>query len=175
MKTKLIVTLIASWLVAGAASATVVTGTFDSKSTAKAALIDFATSGDFSYSLLVDPTTTNKLKLGFSSNHGTFSNLAFTIFDAVNNTSYGSNFSVASGTYAFNDFTQGAISLTQGVKYKLTLTGHEDLVGSSASQFKIASTIGTVSAVPEPETYAMLLAGLGLVGTMIRRRKITIG
>lgn len=29
----------------------------------------------------------------------------------------------------------------------------------------------TVSAVPEPETYAMLLAGLGLIGTIARRRK----
>jgi hypothetical protein len=28
-----------------------------------------------------------------------------------------------------------------------------------------------ISAVPETETYAMLLAGLGLVGTMVRRRK----
>ncbi|MDP1573390.1 MAG: FxDxF family PEP-CTERM protein [Coxiellaceae bacterium] len=28
-----------------------------------------------------------------------------------------------------------------------------------------------VSAVPEPETYAMLLAGLGLLGFMARRRK----
>lgn len=28
-----------------------------------------------------------------------------------------------------------------------------------------------VSAVPEPETYAMLLAGLGLMGTIARRRK----
>ena len=29
----------------------------------------------------------------------------------------------------------------------------------------------TVTAVPEPETYAMLLAGLGLIGAMTRRRK----
>jgi hypothetical protein len=28
----------------------------------------------------------------------------------------------------------------------------------------------TVAAVPEPETYAMLLAGLGLVGFAVRRR-----
>ncbi len=31
--------------------------------------------------------------------------------------------------------------------------------------------IGSVSPVPEPETYAMLLAGLGLMGGMARRRK----
>lgn len=30
----------------------------------------------------------------------------------------------------------------------------------------------SVSPVPEPETYAMLLAGLGLVGAMARRRKV---
>lgn len=28
-----------------------------------------------------------------------------------------------------------------------------------------------VAAIPEPETYAMILAGLGLIGTMVRRRK----
>jgi hypothetical protein len=28
-----------------------------------------------------------------------------------------------------------------------------------------------VSTIPEPETYAMLLAGLGLIGTMVRRKK----
>lgn len=32
-------------------------------------------------------------------------------------------------------------------------------------------SVGNVSAVPEPESYAMLLAGLGLVGLMVKRRK----
>lgn len=32
------------------------------------------------------------------------------------------------------------------------------------------TSLGAVTAVPEPETYAMLLAGLGLVGAAVRRR-----
>lgn len=33
------------------------------------------------------------------------------------------------------------------------------------------SAVVAVSAVPEPETYAMMLAGFGLIGTIVRRRK----
>ena len=35
----------------------------------------------------------------------------------------------------------------------------------------LVTTFGSATAVPEPETYTMLLAGLGLMGFMIRRRK----
>ncbi|WON72498.1 PEP-CTERM sorting domain-containing protein [Nitrosospira sp. Is2] len=34
-----------------------------------------------------------------------------------------------------------------------------------------ASAHGAVVAVPEPESYAMLLAGLGLMGAVVQRRK----
>jgi len=37
-------------------------------------------------------------------------------------------------------------------------------------EFGIAGTQLTVAAIPEPETYAMFLAGLGLVGFAVRRR-----
>lgn len=37
--------------------------------------------------------------------------------------------------------------------------------------YNTAFSLGLVSAVPEPETYAMLLAGLGLLGFMMHRKK----
>lgn len=36
------------------------------------------------------------------------------------------------------------------------------------------TNVAWVAAVPEPETYAMMLAGLGLMGWMARRRKKTL-
>ncbi len=44
---------------------------------------------------------------------------------------------------------------------------------SGNTQVNDAAFIGNVAAVPEPETYAMLLAGLGLIGGIARRRKNT--
>ncbi|WP_219905093.1 PEPxxWA-CTERM sorting domain-containing protein [Pseudothauera lacus] len=36
---------------------------------------------------------------------------------------------------------------------------------------QVAIDVGSIAPVPEPETYAMMLAGLGLVGAVARRRK----
>ncbi len=45
-------------------------------------------------------------------------------------------------------------------------------IGSASSkQFYIGAATATISSVPEPSTYALMLAGLGLVGFMARRRK----
>jgi hypothetical protein len=35
----------------------------------------------------------------------------------------------------------------------------------------ITTTASLIPAVPEPETYAMLLAGLGLIGAVVKRRR----
>ncbi|MDR2093874.1 MAG: FxDxF family PEP-CTERM protein [Azoarcus sp.] len=54
--------------------------------------------------------------------------------------------------------------------YTLSVTGTPISNFGQQSYFDITIKSATVPGVPEPETYAMLLAGLGLVGTMARRR-----
>jgi len=51
------------------------------------------------------------------------------------------------------------------MKLKFIATGTSDSYGTSLDN------VSLTAAVPEPETYAMLLAGLGLVGVIARRRK----
>ena len=57
----------------------------------------------------------------------------------------------------------GAFNLTQGHQYAFSFSGN--------TTDPLANYSGTVAApVPEPETFAMLLAGLGLIGAVTRRR-----
>jgi hypothetical protein len=46
-----------------------------------------------------------------------------------------------------------------------------DILASGAGHGTLYVNFDVVSSVPEPETYAMLLAGLGLLGFIVRRRK----
>jgi len=65
------------------------------------------------------------------------------------------NFHLTAGDYTV--FVGGSDYASQSVAAKL---------------LGVSGTLSVVSAVPEPETYAMLLAGLGLMGVMARRRKV---
>jgi len=67
------------------------------------------------------------------------------------------------------DFEFGNLSTTNFLNGPLilTVTGHS---GAEGGQFASYSGTMNISLVPEPETYAMLLAGLGLLGFMARRR-----
>jgi hypothetical protein len=44
------------------------------------------------------------------------------------------------------------------------------IIGNDVSSASV-STYGFAPDVPEPQTYAMLLAGLGMLGGIVRRRK----
>jgi hypothetical protein len=77
----------------------------------------------------------------------------------------------AVGSFAFNDVT-GSISHPFGIlglgDYYYELTGAG--VGSLGGFYTLSSTLLPVSPVPEADTLAMMLAGLGVIGFLGRRR-----
>jgi len=98
---------------------------------------------------------------------GTFGNQTFT-FDAPAITF--SKVSLYSGN------TQSAFSLGESFNFANLTSGTYTLkVSGSVAGGATGGAIAqySVTAVPEPETYAMLLAGLGVMGAIARRRSKT--
>jgi opacity protein-like surface antigen len=62
---------------------------------------------------------------------------------------------------------QGGNGLTPGAAWSFTVPDSNLLFGDGIIGGQIAYS---VTSVPEPETYAMLLAGLGVIGAVARRR-----
>lgn len=63
--------------------------------------------------------------------------------------------------------TSGMQPLFHAGTNELTLFGTDTLIYGGVSAIN-----GTIAAVPEPEAYGMMLAGLGMVGWMARRKKL---
>lgn len=64
----------------------------------------------------------------------------------------------------------GTFALTAGNTYTLSVSG--DMGNFQNNYYYGNVSVPTpVASVPEPETYAMLLAGLGVIGAIARRRK----
>jgi len=85
--------------------------------------------------------------------------LAFGLFDSTDTLVSGSVFTPTTFESSFT-----SVSLAAGDYYYKALA---PVGGSAGSMYSFESS---VSAVPEPETYAMMLAGLGMLGFVARRR-----
>lgn len=68
-----------------------------------------------------------------------------------------------------NGSASGTFLLGPGT-YSVFVGGNDFANYGSTNKFGLDATLA-VAAVPEPESYAMLLAGLGLIGAIARRRK----
>jgi hypothetical protein len=83
---------------------------------------------------------------------------------------HGTNFGSTPDTFLLNGTSR---TLTSTIE-NLSLTGKSFTFGygngNTADQYYLSGM--TVTAVPEPETFAMMLAGLALMGTITRRRKV---
>ena len=74
-------------------------------------------------------------------------------------------------THATANFTLTGASI-MSVQFFQTPSASAAFYAANLDNFVLTGTgVGSVSAVPEPETYAMLIAGLGLLGFLGRRKK----
>ncbi|PQA78470.1 PEP-CTERM sorting domain-containing protein [Rhodoferax sp. TS-BS-61-7] len=78
----------------------------------------------------------------------------------------------SAGGYALNvayvDFS--AFGIANGANLQYQSIGLDSAQGGTVPSLSLVGALH-VTAVPEPETFAMLLAGLGAIGAMVRRRK----
>lgn len=139
------------------------------------------------YNLIFGATTTEGTNGGYSSNAYAV-NPGDPMFAGAGSQWQGNYFAhnVLTGNASFTTFITGdsneaiVIGGAFGSGYALlggqTNTGwHTGVNGSDPFQLRVNQlqyAAGNIAPVPEPETYAMMLAGLGLLGLAARRRKL---
>jgi hypothetical protein len=160
------------------------------KSLALAAMLTLSAAGayaeDVTKDILLSEGPPGTYSAGFDVLHtvaGVFTD-TITFQPSVTGWTNGSLVTISTGPVTNIDFTSASIngltfafnSTPGGGEYGFTLPGFLTgplvltVMGTAGANASYGGTLN-VSAVPEPETWAMMLGGLGLVGFMARRRK----
>lgn len=78
-----------------------------------------------------------------------------------------SGYAAAAQTMSFSFLVTGAAGAFDGYNPSFKI----DWIGRQRNYDLVSLPIGTVPPVPEPGTYALMFAGLGLMGAVLRRRR----
>ena len=135
---------------------------------AQAESFEVAANTAFTQYFTFTPTETNKAVIAVSGLAPQFSSLSFELLTGPTVVA-----SVKTGSLvaSFNDFKNNDYSLLAGTGYTLKITGQtKPSLPGTVGLVSITTAKGNISPVPEPESYAMFLAGLGLMGAIARRR-----
>ena len=129
----------------------------------------------FLNSFLVTPSETNKFEFDLSARKEDYTSLSFEIISGGFSETVVATKNDGKWTASFNDSNTKNFKLTEGNSYALNIYGftanNKDQNNFGTYSFTVENgSIKMISAVPEPESYAMLLAGLGMVGTIVFRR-----
>ena len=150
---------------------------------ARSAVYRTETGLDFYYQFSNSPTSVNGIERFTGYNFAPLGGLVVDVFQtgsAFGIFTTGTEISDAAdrtnlGVVGFNFVPNGASKINPGTT-SFTQIIRTNARSYTAGSFGLLDGIGDnargfAPAVPEPETYAMLLAGLGMVGTIIRRRR----
>jgi hypothetical protein len=124
--------------------------------------LDASANGSYTFHLSFDLTGYNAASAAFSGR--------FSADNAAEIKLNGTTVATGTGFTSWHDFSaaNGFVAGVNSLDFVLTNFAQN---GGNPAGLRVEFTESNIAAVPEPETYAMLLAGMGLVGFAARRRK----